>query len=214
VWLGLLLLTELAGCVEWNYASQSSCLRVVGNTYSVPRGQGLSEEGEVVRDNTSGFYGSPLILLCLLGREVSVRRNSLMRLIRDTRGALLPAAMSGGAFLYLQGNASANPVLNTEWSARTDLLLALVLVTCFFCDTACSTALEIFAERLIAPFWDRVRERRPASTASSAGVSRSLRQWLCSPSRNEKNSRPCRSTRVSQNRAPPQIPSLSTYSYI
>jgi hypothetical protein len=87
-------------------------------------------------------------------------------------------------------------------------------VSYLFCDTACSTALGIFTKGLVAPFWHRVRERRPASTASSAGAGRSLRQWLCSSSRCEKNSRPCRSTRVSHNRAPPQIPSLFTYSYI
>jgi hypothetical protein len=167
-----------------------------------------------VRDYTLRSYMSPLRILSLFGRGLSARRNSLTRLARDTRGELFPLAMSGGAFFYFQGNASANPVVNTQWSTSTDLLLVLVLVTCFFCDTACSTALGIFTERLIAPFWHRVRERRPASTASSTGGSRSLRQWLCSPSRNEKDSRPCRSTRVSHNRAPPQIPSLSTYSYI
>jgi hypothetical protein len=88
--------------------------------------------------------------------------------------------------------------------------LALVLVTCFFCDTACSTALEIFTETLIAPFWHRARDRRPASTMSLPGVVRSLRQWLCSPSRIEKNSRPFRSVYISHN-PPPYIPSLSTH---
>jgi len=167
-----------------------------------------------VRDYTSRSCMSPLSILPLFGRGLSARRQSLVRLVRDARGALLPSAMSGGAFFYFQSNASANSIVNTQWSTSTDLFLALVLVTCFFCDTACSTALEVFTETLIAPFWHRVRERRPASTASSTGGSRSLRQWLCSPSRNEKNSRPCRSVRVSQNRAPPQIPSLSTYSCI
>jgi hypothetical protein len=167
-----------------------------------------------VRDYTSRSYMSPMSILSLFGRGLSARRKLLIGLVRDTRGSLLPSAMSGGAFFYFQGNASANPVVNTQWSTSTDLLLVLVLVTYLFCDTACSTALGIFTEGLIAPFWHRVRERRPASTASSTGGSRSLRQWLCSPSRNEKNSRPCRSTRVSHNRAPPQIPSLSTYSYI
>ncbi len=167
-----------------------------------------------MRDYTPRFYMSPLVILSLFGRGLSARHNSLMGLVRDTRGSLLPSAVSGGAFFYLQSNASTNPVLNTEWSTRTDLFLIFALVTYLFCDTACSTILEIFTERLIAPFWHRVRERRPASTASSAAGSRSLRQWLCSPSRNEKNSRPCRSTRVSHNRAPPHIPSLSTYSYI
>jgi len=167
-----------------------------------------------VRDYTLRSYMSPLSILSLFGRGLSARRKLLIGLVRDTRGSALPSAMSGEAFCYFQSNGSTNSALNTEWSTNTDLLLILVLVTYLFCDTACSTALGIFTEGLIAPFWHRVRERRPASTASSAGGSRSLRQWLCSPSRNEKNSRPCRSTRVSHNRAPPQIPSLSTYSCI
>jgi hypothetical protein len=167
-----------------------------------------------VRDYAPRFGMSPLVILSLFGRGLSAMHSSSMGPVRDTRGSFLPSAMSGGAFLYLQSSASASPVLNAEWSTRTNFFLIVALVTYLFCDTACSTVLDIFTERLIAPFWHRVRERRPASTASSAAGSRSLRQWLCSPSRNEKNCRPCRSTRVSHNRAPPQIPSLSTYSYI
>ena len=166
-----------------------------------------------MRDYTSRSCMSPLSILPLFGRGMSARRNSLMRLVRDMRGALLPSAMSGGAFFYFQSNASANSVINTQWSTNTDLLLALVLVTCFFCDTACSTALEIFTETLIAPFWHRARDRRPASAMSSPGVVRSLRQWLCSSSRIEKNSRPSRFIQISHN-PPPLVLSLSTYSYI
>lgn len=168
----------------------------------------------MVRDYTSRSYIPPLSILSLFGRGLSARRNSLMGLVRDTRGRLLPLVMSGGACFYFQCKAATNSALNTEWSNRTDLLLILVLITYLFCDTACSTALEIFTERLIVPFWHRARDRCLTSAASSAGGSRSLMQWLCSPCHNEKNSRPCRSMQVSQNRAPPHIPSLSTYSYI
>jgi len=166
-----------------------------------------------VRDYTSRSYMSPLSILSLLGRGLSTRRNSLMELVRDTRRSLLPSVMGGGAFLCLQSSASANSVVNTQWSTSTDLLLALVLVTCFFCDTACSTALEIFTETLIAPFWHRAHDRRPASTMSSPGVVRNLRQWLCSSSRIEKNSRPSRFIQISHN-PPPLVLSLSTYSFI
>jgi hypothetical protein len=164
-----------------------------------------------VRDYTLRSHMSPLGVFSLFGTGLSTSRDSLVGLVRETRGSLLPSAMSGGAFLYFHSNASTSPVLNTEWATRTDFLLVLALVTYFFCDTACSTALEIFTERLIAPFWHRVRERRPASTASLPGVSRSLRQWLCSPSRNEKNSRPFRSVQIAHN-PPPLVPALSTYS--
>jgi hypothetical protein len=163
-----------------------------------------------VRDYTSRSYMSPLSILSLFGRGLSARRNLLIGLVRDTRGSVLPSAMSGGAFFYFQSNASTNSALNSEWSTNTDLLLILVLVTYLFCDTACSTALGIFAEVLIAPFWHRARDRRPASTMSSPGVVRSLRQWLCSSSRIEKNSRPSRFIQISHN-PPPHIPSLSTH---
>jgi hypothetical protein len=166
-----------------------------------------------VRDYTSRSYMSPLSIVSLFGRGLSMRRDSLIELVRDTRGLLLPSAMSGGAFFYLQSSASTNPVGNAEWASRTDLLLILALVTYFFCDTACSTALGIFTERLIGPFWHRARDRRPASTVSSPGSVWSLRQWLCSSSRIEKNSRPSRFIQISHN-PPPLVLSLSTYSYI
>jgi len=168
----------------------------------------------VLRDYTSRSYIPPLSILSLFGRGLSARRNSATELVREMGGWLLPLAMSGGACFYFQCEASTNSALNTEWSNRTDLLLILVLIAYLFCNTACSTALEIFAERLIAPLWHRARDCRLASVASSAGGSRSLMRWLCSPCHNEKDSRPCRSMQVSQNRAPPHIPSLSTYSYI
>jgi hypothetical protein len=163
------------------------------------------------RENTSRSHMSPLGILSRLRRGLSARCDSLMGLVRDTSGVLLPSAISGGAFFCFQSNASRNPVGNTEWSTSTDLLLVLVLVTYSFCDTACSTALGVFTARLIAPFWNRVRERHPASSARSAGGSRSLRQWLCSPSRNEKCARPCHSMQVSHNRAPPLTPSFFTH---
>jgi hypothetical protein len=132
-----------------------------------------------------------------------------MGFIRGKGGALLPPAISGVAFYYLQNSASTDPASNIPMSAPTDCLLVLVLATYFLCDTACSTALGLFAEQLIAPLWNRVRERRPAPTTSSSGLCRSLRQWLCSPSHNEKNCRLSRFIQISHN-PPPHIPSLST----
>jgi hypothetical protein len=166
-----------------------------------------------VRDYRSRSYIPPLSILSLFGSGLPARRNPLIGLVGDVRGWLLPLAISGGAWFYFQCNASTNSALNPEWSNRTDLLFIFVLLTYLFCDTACSNAIDIFTERLIAPFWRRARDRCLASVASSAGGSQSFMQWLCSPCHNEKDSRPCRSMRVSQNRAPPHIPSLSTYSY-
>jgi hypothetical protein len=159
----------------------------------------------------SDSYLNWLNALPLFGRGPLSISKALMGLLRETRGLLLPSVMSGGAFLcfQFQSNASRNSALNTEWSTSTDLILILALVTFFFCDTACSTAFEIFTQRLIAPYWHRARERCRASAASSPGASRSLKQWLCSPSRNEKNTRPFRSVHISHN-PPPLVPSFST----
>lgn len=167
----------------------------------------------MVIDYRSTHEGCPVSILSLLRRELSAMFKPLMGLVRETRETLFPPAVSGGTILYLQGTASTKLAANTELASGAELLLFLALVTCFFCDTACSTVIGIFTDRLVAPFWHRARDHHRASAARSAGHSRSLRQWLCSPSRNEKNFRPCRSTRVSQNRAPPRISLLSTYSY-
>lgn len=108
------------------------------------------------------------------------------------RGSLLPSALTSVASLYFRSNTSTNSVLNTEWSANTEVLLVVVLVACLSRDTACRAVPGIFTEGLVIPFWNTVNGGHPYSTARSAGESRSLRQWLCSPSRREKDSRPCR----------------------
>jgi len=162
-----------------------------------------------VTDYRSMVNMNSLNALSLLERGLSTSYNALKGLGREMRGLIFPSVMSGGVFFYLQTNASADPALHTEWSTGTDFLLFLAIASCFFCDTA----LEFFTGRLITPFWHRVRERRPASTASSAGTSRSLRQWLCSPCRNEKNTRPFRSVHISHN-PPPLTTSLSIYACI
>jgi hypothetical protein len=164
-----------------------------------------------VRDYTSRFYMSPLEILLLFGRGLSASCVSPMGLAGEVRELLLPSAMSGVALLYFQSNASANSALSTEWSTNADLLPILVLVACLLCDTACSTALGIFTEGLIAPFWHGVRKCRQAPTANSLSGSSSIRQWLCGPPHNEKCARPCHSMRVSHNRAPPLATAFSTH---
>jgi hypothetical protein len=162
-----------------------------------------------VKKKRSGSCRQPSGTLSLFRRRASARLDLLMGFIREKGGALLPPAISGVAFYYFQRSALTEPASDIQVSARTDCLLVLVLATYFVCDTAFGTALGLFAERLIAPFWHRVRERRPASGANSPGRIRSIRQWLCSPSRNEKNRRPYRSIHISHN-PPPYIPTLST----
>ena len=103
--------------------------------------------------------------------------------------------------------ATTNAALSAEFSSRLDLLLLFVLATYFLCDSA----VEILAEQLIAPFWYRVGERRPALPPRSIGRRRSLKQWLCSPSRIEKNFRLYRSIQLSR-KPPPLVLSLPTNS--
>ena len=163
-----------------------------------------------MRRSRIGSYRHPLGIVSLVGRRASARLGLLVAFIREKGGALLPPAISGVAFYYFQSSASTEPASNIQLSARTDCLLVLVLATYFVCDTALGTALGLFTERLVAPLWHRVRERRPASSTNLPGRIRSLRQWLCSPSRIEKNLRPFRSVCISHN-PPPHIPSLSTH---
>jgi hypothetical protein len=163
-----------------------------------------------VKRKTFGSTRQPLGILSLFGRRASARLHLLMGFIREKGRALLPPAISGVAFYYLQCSASTEPVSNIQVSVRTDCLLVLVLATYSLCDAACSTALGLFADTLIVPLWHKVRERRPASSTNSTARIRSLRQWLSSPSPIERNCRPYRSIQISH-KPPPCIPSLSTH---
>jgi hypothetical protein len=176
-------------------------------------GTDCTGQREVVKRNKSTSHGHALGVLSLFGRRPSLIFVLLMGFIREKGVALLLPAANGAAFYYFQRSASIEAASDIQVSVRTNCLLVLVLATYFACDTACSTALGLFAKRLIAPFWQRDRERRPASSTNSPSRIRSLRQWLSSPCRIEKNSRPYRSIHISHN-PPPHIPSLSTNCYI
>lgn len=86
-------------------------------------------------------------------------------------------------------------------SPDADLLRFVALAACLFCETA-GSILEIVTERLIAPIRHGAGRRRPAPDACPFGLIRSLRQWLCSPSHNEKNCRLSRFIQVSHNPPP------------
>jgi hypothetical protein len=103
--------------------------------------------------------------------------------------------------------ATTNAAISAEFSSRFDLLLLFFLATYFLCDST----VEILAEQLIAPFWHRVGERRPALPPRSIGRRRSIKQWLCGPSRIEKNFRLFRSDQLSR-KPPPLVLSLPTSS--
>lgn len=115
--------------------------------------------------------------------------------------------MSGQGLVYLQPYAAASALLASL--AQSDPILLLVLLTYCFYPSACHSAVETFAEKLIAPFWHRVRRRRPALAVSSYDGNLSFSQWFCATAQNQRCCRPCRSMQISQNRAPPQVPSFS-----
>jgi len=163
-----------------------------------------------VRRSRLRSYRHPLGIVSLFGRRASARLGLLVAFVREKGGALLLPAISGVAFYCFQSCASTEPASDTQLSGRTDCLLVLFLAIPFLCDAASSTVLELFTQRLMAPLWGRVRERHPASSANSCGRIRSLKQWLSSPCRIERNHRPYRSIQISHN-PPPSIPSLSTH---
>jgi hypothetical protein len=115
--------------------------------------------------------------------------------------------MSERYLVCLQPCAAASALLASL--AQSDLILLLVLLTYCFYPSACHSAVETFAEKLIAPFWHRVRRRRPALAASLCDEDLSFSHWFCATAQNQRCCRPCRSIQVSQNRAPPQVLSLS-----
>jgi len=121
---------------------------------------------------------------------------------RRWKGIILPHQST---FLYCQNYATTTAALPTEFPPALDLFLLFVLATYLFCDSA----VEILAEQLIAPFWHGVQRRRLALPPRSIGRRRSLKQWLCSSSRNEKNFRLFRSIQLSR-KPPPLVLSLST----
>lgn len=129
------------------------------------------------------------------------------RRLRQTREALFGLTSRKANAPDPWGSPALTAVLALEWPLPPSLILALALATCLFCDTACST-LEAVTERLIAPLEQTVRQRRQALAPCPCGLVRSLRQWLCCPSHNEKNCRLSRFIQVSHN-PPPLPPSLT-----
>lgn len=148
---------------------------------------------------------SPLYAILLSG---GAGRESFMRPVQ-AMPATLPATDTGGGPVSCTPSTAAMDLLYAELAAGADVLHLVALVACLFCEAASNT-LEIVTGRLIAPFRHSVRGRHPASTACPSTLVRSLRQWLCSPSRNEKNCRLSRFIQVSHN-PPPLTTSLHTY---
>jgi hypothetical protein len=153
-------------------------------------------------------HSPPLGILSPVRRRVSVERALPIGIVLEGARVLLPPALGIFAFRYFQNRTWTAAANDVETSASAQLFLLLALAACFLCDSACSSALAAFTDRLIAPLRHKLRKGRPTSSVNSLCRIRSIRQWLCSPSRCDRHCRPFRSLCISHN--PPPIPSLST----
>jgi hypothetical protein len=175
----------------------------------VVRGTDCAKQGEVVKGKRVKRYSPPLGILSLFGRRASARLGLAKGFIRGKGGDLLLPALGGVAFRYFHSHTLTDAASGVQMSASADFFLVFALATYFLCDTASSTALELFGERLIAPLWHRLRNGRKAASTNLSGRIRSLRELLRTSSRCDKNARPCRCIYISHN-PPPHIPSISS----
>lgn len=107
------------------------------------------------------------------------------------------------ASLCFQTSTATGAMLGFEYSSSVSLILALVLAI-FLCDTA----VETYAERLIVPFWHRVRARRPALALNSACLDPTSTHRLCTLPQNKRHSYATPNRRISRSRAPPECHQL------
>jgi hypothetical protein len=154
-------------------------------------------------------YRHPLAILSPVGRRASAKASLPVTFVREKGEGTTPAAISGVAFHYLRTAVSSDQSADVQMSTHANFLLVLVLATYFLCDTSCSIAFGLLAGGLTAPLWHRVCERCTGGNTNSPGGIRSVRQWVCSPSCNDRHCRPFRSVQISHN-PPPDIPSLSS----
>lgn len=153
-------------------------------------------------DHTIAPHPIPVMILSLLEERLPGGGKSLVPLVRQMGGRRLTGATGTGAFLRLHGRAPLDHASDSEWCGASDIILLLVLATCLIRNTACST-LEKVTRRLVGPFRSRRPGRRAAAAATPTRHGRSLRQWLCAASRNEKDCRPSIFVHLSHN--PPPI---------
>jgi hypothetical protein len=104
--------------------------------------------------------------------------------------------------LCFQTCTATGAVLAFEYSSSASLILALVLAT-YLCDTA----VEAYAERLIVPFWHRVRGCQPALVLNPACLDPTSTHRLCTLPQNKRHSYATPNVRISRSRAPPRVPS-------
>jgi hypothetical protein len=105
--------------------------------------------------------------------------------------------------LCFQTCTATGAVLAFQYSSGLSLILALVLAT-YLCDSA----IEACADRLIAPFWQRVRGCQPAQALNSACLDPTSTHRLCTLPQNKRHSYATPNRRISRSRAPPECHQL------
>jgi hypothetical protein len=104
--------------------------------------------------------------------------------------------------LCLRTCTATGAVLAFEYYSSVSLVLALVLAA-FLCDTT----VEACAQRLIVPFWHRVRGCRLAPVLNSPCLNPTSTHRLCTLPQNKRDSYATPNVRISRSRAPPRVPS-------
>ncbi len=132
------------------------------------------------------------------------------RVLTEHNPALHPSPPAALCLLekrLARGGRSLGPLVR-EMSGGPDIILVLLLLTILFRNRACST-LGTVTRGLWGPFRRWAPGRRFAAAAGRYRRGRSLRQWLRSPSRCEKDGRPSIFIEVSHNPPPPILLSAS-----
>lgn len=109
-------------------------------------------------------------------------------------------AVARTVLLCFQTCIATGAVLGFEDSPSLSLILAFVLTTSL-CDT-----LEIYPERLIAPFWQELRGCHPTLAVDSAWPGPLSAQRLCILLRNAGDTYAAPEVRTCGSRGPPSLP--------
>lgn len=176
-------------------------------------GTRLADQGEVVKFRTQRCRNprSGIISSCTIQSLAGQAwRNVLIRCKGE--GVVFPAVIGSG-FLSFQACTPRGTERSRHLFFPSDLFLVLLLTTCHVCDAASSAILGLLTRRLTTPLRHGGRRSYPPSVAKWSGRIRSLRQWLSTPCRIERNCRPYRSIQVSHN-PPPHFTSSCTHCFI
>ncbi len=110
------------------------------------------------------------------------------------------AAVARTVLICFQTCIASGAVLGFQDSPRLSLVLAFVLTTSL-CDT-----FQIHPERLVAPFWHKIRGFQPTLALNSTSLAPASTHRLCTIPQNKRDTYPTPNVRISRSRAPPPLP--------